>query len=307
MSKRDERIGSKIINAYGELIECIDYIDAHKVFVKFENGEIHQTKWETFKNGTHLSPQINRVGEVRTNTQGLDMECIEWYGGKIKVKFKKSGYETFAEWREFNNGKIIDHLSPTIYGVATVGTEIPIYVNKKQIKEYQLWFGMLSRCYSEMYKNTAAYQNVYCSEEWLYFPNFYKWIHSQSNYNNILNERIEIDKDILIPGNKFYSSESCCVVPYYVNRLLVKPYSRKDESCHIGVCRKTDNDNIFIALCNYKGEQKYLGSFKTEMEAFNVYKNFKESYIQEVAKEEYSKNRITERCYNALMNYTVEW
>lgn len=307
MSKREERIGSVVTNVYGEIITCIDYIDARNVFVQFQNGDIQKTKWETFKDGTHLSPKINRIGEIRTNkAQGLDMKCIEWYGGKLKVKFLKSGYETIAEWREFNNGGIVDYLSPTIYGVATVGNEIDIFVNGKQIKEYCLWTGMLTRCFSDNYKKTNAYRDVCCSTEWLYFPNFYKWLHKQSNYINIMKERVEIDKDIIKPGNKIYSPDNCCVVPYYINRLLVKPYIRKDNTCSTGVCRKTDNKNIFIALCHCKDGQKYLGSFSSEMEAFNAYKNFKEEYIKMIAEKEYSQNRISKKCYNALMNYEVK-
>ena len=46
------------------------------------------------------------------------------------------------------------------------------------------------------------------------------------------------------------------------------------------------------------------GFFDTELEAFNVYKTAKESYLKEQA-EKY-KSQIDPRAYNALMNYTVE-
>ena len=44
--------------------------------------------------------------------------------------------------------------------------------------------------------------------------------------------------------------------------------------------------------------------FKTEIEAFNVYKTAKESYLKEQANK--YKSQIDDRAYNALMNYTVE-
>ena len=46
------------------------------------------------------------------------------------------------------------------------------------------------------------------------------------------------------------------------------------------------------------------GAFKTEIEAFNAYKQTKESYIKELANK--WKDKIDPRAYNALMNYTVE-
>ena len=53
-----------------------------------------------------------------------------------------------------------------------------------------------------------------------------------------------------------------------------------------------------------KSQPEYLGLFKTETEAFNAYKQAKESYLKEQA--EKWKSQIDDRAYNALMNYTVE-
>ena len=44
--------------------------------------------------------------------------------------------------------------------------------------------------------------------------------------------------------------------------------------------------------------------FNTELEAFNTYKEAKESFIKEQAND--WKSQIDDRAYNALMNYTVE-
>ena len=53
-----------------------------------------------------------------------------------------------------------------------------------------------------------------------------------------------------------------------------------------------------------KGGSEYLGSFKTELEAFNAYKTAKEIYIKEQANK--WKDKIDDRAYEALMNYQVE-
>ena len=52
------------------------------------------------------------------------------------------------------------------------------------------------------------------------------------------------------------------------------------------------------------GYQKHLGSFNSEIEAFNAYKTSKGSYIKELA-EKY-KHQIDERAYQVLLDYQVE-
>ena len=63
-------------------------------------------------------------------------------------------------------------------------------------------------------------------------------------------------------------------------------------------------DNAFIAqVGKSKGKQEKLGFFKTELEAFNAYKEAKESFIKEQANK--WKGQIDERAYESLMKYTV--
>ena len=53
-----------------------------------------------------------------------------------------------------------------------------------------------------------------------------------------------------------------------------------------------------------KGKKECLGSFNTELEAFDAYKQAKEIFIKEQA--EKWKSQIDIRAYNALMKYEVE-
>ena len=61
----------------------------------------------------------------------------------------------------------------------------------------------------------------------------------------------------------------------------------------------------FVARVNKnKGKQEKLGSFNTEIGAFNAYKKAKEAFVKEQANK--WKSQIDERAYNALMNYAVD-
>ena len=61
-------------------------------------------------------------------------------------------------------------------------------------------------------------------------------------------------------------------------------------------------------MCNnpYTHKRKAIGRRKTIEEAFNIYKEYKENIIKQVAQEEYSLGNITKKCYDAMMSYEVE-
>ena len=75
----------------------------------------------------------------------------------------------------------------------------------------------------------------------------------------------------------------------------------------LGVHKK---DKKFIAQYSIydfeikKFKKVYLGSYNTPEEAFNVYKEFKERYIKEVA--DYYKEQIPQKLYDAMYRYEVE-
>ena len=67
----------------------------------------------------------------------------------------------------------------------------------------------------------------------------------------------------------------------------------------------TKEKKSFVAhVGKSKGKQEHLGYFKTEIEAFNAYKQAKEAFVKEQA--EKWKSQVDIRAYNALMNYEVE-
>ena len=110
-----------------------------------------------------------------------------------------------------------------------------------------------------------------------------------------------MDKDILIKGNKIYSSETCVFVPERINLLFIKN-DRIRGDLPIGV---SYDGNRYKSQCK-NGTHKYirLGTYDTPEEAFQIYKQYKENVIKDVANE--YKGKIPEKLYNALMNYKVE-
>ena len=158
---------------------------------------------------------------------------------------------------------------------------------------------MLERCYSEKYKNKyPTYKNCTVSEPWLNFQNYASW--HDDNYYEVEGERTELDKDILIKGNKIYSSDTCIFVPRAINSLIIKS-DKMRGNYPIGVTYK---NNKYIARCNVNGNRIFLGTYKTLEEAFKTYKQYKENLIKEIANK--YKNQIPDKLYRALLNYEVE-
>ena len=114
---------------------------------------------------------------------------------------------------------------------------------------------------------------------------------------------LKLDKDLLIKGNKVYSESTCVFLPKEINSVLIKCTASRGEHL-IGVCWSNTHKAFKAQVSKNKGMQEHLGSFNTEIEAFNAYKTAKEAFIKEQANK--FKSQIDERAYNALMNYTVE-
>lgn len=189
-----------------------------------------------------------------------------------------------------------------VYGVGINDYGGCVKINGVHIPSYHTWGQMLKRCYSEEYllKN-ATYRGCSVCEEWKHFSNFKKW------YDENCVEGYCLDKDILVKGNKLYSPDTCSFVPNEINVLLCKSDAVRGDM-PIGVHkRKMVNGYKYVAyLSNNIKPHYHLGTFNTPEEAFQAYKQAKEVHIKEVATQYYNGGKITEKVYNALMNYKVE-
>ena len=78
---------------------------------------------------------------------------------------------------------------------------------------YRTWYNMLYRCYSGKY---PTYKDVTVCDEWKTFSNFKTWMMKQEMKCSDISNR-QLDKDVLVPGNKVYSPETCHFVTREVN------------------------------------------------------------------------------------------
>ena len=161
---------------------------------------------------------------------------------------------------------------------------------------YQKWHSMINRCYGKKFhKAQPTYKDCTVSKEWLSFSNFKLWMIKQDWKGKCL------DKDILKPGNKHYSPETCVFVTDKLNLLLVDRKTKRS-----GLPRGIYFDkrkNKFVAGCSEaNGKVRYLGSFLSQSKASQMYNEFKSSVIIEVANQQ-----TDEKIKNGLLLHADEY
>ena len=242
------------------------------------------------------------VGKVCKSSNSSDFKILKYNNAKeVEIQFINTGFETTVQLVQVKSGNVKDPYLPSVYGVGVFGAKYPSKINGVLTKEYILWCSMLKRCYSTILKKKhPTYEDCEVSDNFKSYDYFYKWCNSQVGFDN---QGWHLDKDLLIKGNKVYNEDSCIFLPQEVNTLLTKSTASRGEHL-IGVYWCKTNKAFRAMVSKNKGKQEHLGYFNTELEAFNAYKQAKESFIKEQANK--WKSQIDERAYKALLNYQVE-
>ena len=248
---------------------------------------------------------MKRVGETRINNFGSTIIVTAYRNARdIDIYFPE--YDWTAEhvrYDQFKNGNVKCPYEPRVYGIGYIG-EGPYKVseNRKHTKLYDTWHDMLKRCYdSKHIQKYPTYIGCSVCDEWYNFQNFGKWY--EENYYEIDNERMALDKDILVKGNKVYSPNNCCFVPQSINSLFTKRDNDRGD-CPVGVYYDKQNKK-YKAQCSIgTGKQKGLGRYDTLETAFQAYKEFKEAYINKIANDYIEL--IPFNLYQAMVNYEVD-
>jgi len=239
-----------------------------------------------------------RIGEISKTNSGYSIKIIEYIdSGNVIVEFLDSGLIVKTTYGLFKKGVLKYPLTRSIIGVGYIG--VGNYSHATHKKPYVVWASMLCRCYSLNYhKKQPTYKDCSVVEEWHNFQVFAKWY--EENWEPWMNNFWELDKDILIKGNKVYSPETCCFLPKEVNLLFGKN-NIKRGILPIGVHA---HKNKFRAKLIKNNKSKHLGLFGTSEEAFQAYKVAKEECIKEVVDK--WKDLVDLRVYEAMCNYKVE-
>ena len=255
-----------------------------------------------------MGRKIDRTGEERVNNFGSKMMIKEYRNRRdIDVYFPEYNWIfKHAQYNQFKNGKIKCPYEPRYFCKGYLGEgKYKCRENGKLTDEYDIWYNALKRCYNPKYQEKhSTYKDCIVEDHLLNFQNMGEWI--ENNYYEVPGEKMCLDKDILRKGNKVYSRDTCIFVPQRINLLFTKcDKSRGDNP--IGVTPRPSG-NYQVHCNNGYGKKIPLGTYSTEEEAFQVYKQYKEKVIKKVI-DEY-EGKIPEPFYSrlktAMYNYKVE-
>lgn len=283
-------------------MEIINYINNRDITVKFDDETIvYNRSYQSFRNGSIENPNYykTRIGEtvILLKYGGYKAEIIEYIdASNVKVLIHETNEVVETTYDKFKRCEVKPKLYKSVQGEGCLGGD---YISNK--KAYVIWQSMMDRCYSnKLHDRCATYTDCRVCDEWKIFKNFKEWY--SLNYYEVNDERMNLDKDILNKGNKFYSPDTCCFVPQKINILFVKSNaSRGKYPIGVSLNKRTSTFEAYITKDNKKIG---LGHYNTPVIAFIIYKKAKESYIKEVA-DKY-KDKIPNKLYEAMYKYEVE-
>ena len=203
-----------------------------------------------------------------------------------------------------------------ICGIGINDSEAPIswYKDGKKVScpYYSRWTSMIKRCYDgkEKYK---SYWDCSVHPDWLYFSNFKAWMESQTWRG------LQLDKDILVKGNREYSSAACAFVPEYLNCSMVLSAKKVfNEELPLGVNYFKKFDRMtnelkkpYLVRCNRvsrEDKSMHVGYFSDPMEAhaayqiakYNQMNEYLDMYLQEDCFREDVYEAVRKRAYKLL-------
>lgn len=223
---------------------------------------------------------------------------------EVYVKFLDTGYETKAYFGNIKKGIVRDRTVPSILGVGIIGDEVT-KVNGNRLKEYNLWHHMLERCYCDKFHvKCPTYLGCTVSKDFKHFKIFKSWCQQQIGFGCLddKGKHFELDKDLLIKGNKVYSEDTCCFIPREINVALI--YNQTKKGNHpIGVSFNKVSNKFVAYVKKGEGSREYLGYFEDVSVAFLAYKEAKEAYLKELANK--WKGKIDPRVYEALIEWEI--
>ena len=158
---------------------------------------------------------------------------------------------------------------------------------------------MINRCYSiNSQERNKTYTGCTVSEEWLTFSDFKAWMVTQDF------ERKQLDKDLLIEGNKIYSPGTCVFVSGMVNSFTIDRGASRGD-CLIGVSWYKPTEKIYIVVPQPIHQEKVntLDISNANKEAHETWLKRKLELAHELAAIQ-EDSRVAEALIDRYSNYT---
>lgn len=239
-----------------------------------------------------------RVGDKYVTNEGstCTVVCAARYAA-IEIVFDDTyQHRSIVEGTQLRDGRFSNPYHPTVWGKGFLGVgKHSAYQDGKPTKAYLVWSSMLARCYSiKSLAENPTYVDCSVSDEWLNFQNFAQWCSQQGK-----DPSWQLDKDILVTGNRIYSPKACRLVPRILNTLVSVP-QRTDSKLPLGV---SERNGMFYASLKAAGSTISYGPYPMPNLAFAAYRRAKKAHLLEVA--EPYKDSLDPEILEALKDFEI--
>lgn len=172
--------------------------------------------------------------------------------------------------------------------------------NQQKLKSSSTWENMQIRCTrfgkTLRVNRSKSYAEVDAVDLFKNYQTYCEWFHNEVTNGNY-QDGFELDHNLLCPGTKIYSPETCLWLPVEINRVVVD--SRRNIHGCTGIYKKKTKG--FAASLVENGKKQHLGTFNTVEEASAAYIAAKTDYILRLA--EKWRPSISKTAYEALKNW----
>lgn len=178
-----------------------------------------------------------------------------------------------------------------LYGIGINDAIITTNGHGKELESVRTWKHMFHRVYGS---NHPSYSDCTIHPDWHTFSNFNDFY--QKNYK----PGFQLDKDILVEGNRIYGPDTCCFVPPYINGCLIST-SKSNKGVARGVSKVQTRPKQYNARFSIGNGKLKTKAFITEYEAIEWYNAEKRKYVKSLAVKAFLANEINSDIYIAII------
>lgn len=241
---------------------------------------------------------IIKAGDIFKTQEGCECAVVEYRGwDDVLIRYAdRNAFECSVRAEHLRSGKVKNPYHPSYLGIGHLG----VGRFSSESESFAKWRSMLRRCYCDKYQDKQpTYAGCSSVPEWHNLQGFSEWIVSQPGWGEL---GWELDKDLLVLGNKIYGPEACVLLPKRINVMICSPRDRGGIPAGVFF---DDRNGKYLAYCNDEdGKRKSLGYFGCVDDAFDSYKPFKERVIKLIANRH--REQLHPHAFDALMRYEVQ-
>ena len=220
----------------------------------------------------------DRTGEVIFNSEE-DVKKKGWY--KMEIVAYRSATDmdvliddkyllTGQRYGNFIRRNIKNPYHRSVYGMGYIGEGK--YAARDDSIYYCTWRTMIRNCCKGT-RTSKILPPSDCAviEEWHNFQTFAAWM--KPNYYRLDNERVVLNKGILLKGNELYSDKFCIFVPHKIHHLV-----KRGKGTLGGI--PTGVTMLKNGRFQAGHGKTYIATFSTQTKAFRAFKLAKEARIR---------------------------